>query len=318
MESVKRLTNLLRSYRNQQCVLFVGAGFSKGALRKTPTGELLQIPSGRDLIEILKEKLSEESDDLGALSELYEDQYGEHGLYTLLCSLYMAFSTTETQEKISSYKWKEIYTTNYDNVLQLCLAKNGKPFNTFTPLKRPIDVDYRTLPIIHINGFVPGSSFTDFKNEIKLTNSQYSSDDFSKSAWGARFRNDISTSPCIVFAGYSLYDLDIARILNTFEGMRERIFFIVENKPSRALEKKLLQFGEIIPIGIEGLAPIISSILADADQSYSTYFSAWEKVSLSNSIPASLRDIDVTNFWQLYTLNPIHKMWWVNSGLIAA
>nr|WP_041935474.1 SIR2 family protein [Rhizobium leguminosarum] len=164
------------------------------------------------------------------------------------------------------------------------------------PLKKPSDVDYRTLPVIHINGYIQSASFNEFKQEIKLTDSQYFSDDFSRSAWGERFRNDIITSPCIVFVGYSLFDLDVARVLNTFEGMKERIFFIIKNKPSRSLQKKLEQFGSIIEVGVEGLADIVESIRPDNAAPKIDYLSAWEKIAIPSTPARSLRDIDVIDF----------------------
>ena len=144
----RRLENLLRTHRNQQCVLFVGAGFSAAAKRYSPAAEALPIPAGRDLIKIMQEALTEDSDDLGSLSDLYETQFGEHGLYELLNKLFVARSVTATQRVIAAFDWKQIYTTNFDNVLQLSLTSVGKRFSTYTTLSRPSDVDYRTLPII--------------------------------------------------------------------------------------------------------------------------------------------------------------------------
>ncbi|MER8632533.1 SIR2 family protein [Mesorhizobium opportunistum] len=208
----------------------------------------------------------------------------------------MATAVTPSQEAICNYPWKEIYTTNYDNVVEICLAKLGRQHSVYTPLKRPADVDYETLPIIHINGYMQTASFIEFKKEIKLTDAQYFSDDFSRSAWGERFRNDIVTSPCIIFAGYSLYDLDIARILNTFEGMKERIFFVVKENPSRSLVRKLSQFGTILDIGVIGFSKIVSEISLDKVEPKRNYLSAWEQTAIPNSRGRPLRDIDVINF----------------------
>jgi len=248
------------------------------------------------LTKILKDELKEDADDLGDLSDLYEDEFGEHGLFTLLNTLFVVAGVTPTQKKISNYPWKEIYTTNYDNVLQACCIENGKRYSTYSTTKRPTDIDYRTLPLIHINGVVAGSTFNDFRREIKLTSSQYYTDDFSRSPWGERFRSDVITAPCIVFAGYSLYDLDVARILHTFEGMRERIFFVVKDSPSRAIEKKLSQFGSIITLGTAGLAQAIAEIESESYVPENRInLSAWEQVTLPTSAKP-LRDIDVANF----------------------
>ncbi|MES0090055.1 SIR2 family protein [Mesorhizobium sp. M0030] len=288
MEAIDRLTILMRTYSARQCLLFAGAGFSAGATSHNLDGSQQNVPTGRRLVKFFKDTLAEDTDDLSALSDLYQDEHGEYGLFQLL--------KTPAQISISNYPWKEIYTTNYDNVIELSLSAKNKSFGIYNPNKRPSDVDYRTLPIVHINGYIESADFKDFREEIKLTDAQYFSDDFSRSAWGERFRNDIITSPCIVFAGYSLYDLDVARVLNSFEGMKERIFFIVGETVSRSLERKLSQFGSILPIGVDGLMELINGIDLSSPAPPSLYLSAWEKVSPPTSIPRALRDIDVINF----------------------
>jgi hypothetical protein len=126
MDDVLKLKNLMRSYRNRQCVLFVGAGFSAAAKSTDLEGIEIDVPSGRRLVEYFQKELGEDSNDLSSLSDLYEDEHGEHGLYDLLKAFYVAHTVTPSQGKVSSFGWKEIYTTNYDNVIELCLTEIGK------------------------------------------------------------------------------------------------------------------------------------------------------------------------------------------------
>ncbi len=254
------------------------------------------IPAGYDLLKEINHHIDEDCTDLSEAADLYVDKFGENGLFKLLTSLYTACAITETQKKICQYRWKEIYTTNFDNVLELCCSQQGVKYSNYTPLKRPSDVDYQNLPIIHINGCIVGTNFRDFLKEIKLTNTQYFSDDFSRSTWGERFRNDIVTSPCIVFAGYSLYDIDVARVLNTFEGMHNRIFFIISSNTKRSTIKKLEKYGTVLDIGIEGLCQAISDINAETPQDNDVYFSAWEQVSIPKSAIEPPSDTDITSF----------------------
>jgi SIR2-like domain len=296
MESVERLTTLLRTYRARQCMLFVGAGFSIGATRQSKSGSKESIPAGGALTKLLQTELDEEIDDLGDLAGLYEEQFGEFRLFSILKELYVASDITEQQKTICQFEWKEIYTTNFDNVLELSLSKAGLKYSLYTPSKRPSDVDYRTLPIIHVNGSIVNTSFEEFKNEITLTDVKYMSDDFSRTSWGERFRNDIITSPCIVFVGYSLFDLDVARILKSFEGMEERIFFVTKDTPSRSTHRKLTKFGTVIPIGTNGFASIVSEILRQQIFEKQPYFSAWTNIQVPKLSHKKLRDIDVVNF----------------------
>ncbi|ACS55033.1 hypothetical protein [Rhizobium sp. WSM1325] len=133
MEAVQKLTTLMRSYRNRQCVLFAGAGFSLTAKSVDLEGNEIDVPSGRKLTEYFKSDLGEDSDDLSSLADLYEDEHGEHGLYKLLKAFYVVNTVSPSQESVCQFKWKEIYTTNYDNVIETCLGKSGQPHAVYTP-----------------------------------------------------------------------------------------------------------------------------------------------------------------------------------------
>lgn len=304
MNGLKRLESYLLRYRASQCLLFVGAGFSKEAKIVKDDGSTDTVPSGKELAEIMKFALNEETNDLSALASVYVDEFGEHGLFDLLKRKFVVSETSNDQKVVAKYNWRAIYTTNYDNVIEVCCASQGIKYSTYTSKQRPSDIDGKTLPIVHINGFIAGANFNDFLKEIKLSEVQYYTDDFSRSKWGTRFRNDVVTSPCIVFAGYSLFDLDVARILNEFEGMNERVFFVLKEEPSRAQRKKLEQFGEILTIGLSGLSSLISRIQALPQESATPYFSAWEQLEIAQQeVPPSIRDIDVVNFFMAGNLD---------------
>ncbi|WP_428350572.1 SIR2 family protein [Lichenifustis flavocetrariae] len=136
-----------------------------------------------------------------SLSSLYEDKHGEYGLYSLLKTFFVANEVTNAQRSVVRFPWKQIYTTNYDNVVDTCLSEIGTKHSIHTTSQKVSDVDSRVLPIIHINGYIQSASFSNYRKEVKLTEVQYFSDDFSRSAWGERFRTDIITSPFIVFVG---------------------------------------------------------------------------------------------------------------------
>ena len=296
MEHFERLKSLLRSHRQRQGVLFVGAGFSAEAEGHDLDGNMQKLPSARGLAKYMAGILDEDESDLMALSSLYEDKFGEHKLFTLLKSFFVANKVTQSQRSISRCPWKQIYTTNYDNVVDTCLSSDGIKHSIHTTSQNSSDIDSKILPVVHINGYIQSATFVNYKTEIKLTDFQYFSDDFSRSAWGERFRTDLITAPVIVFAGYSLYDIDVARVINSFEGMEDRIFFVVKENPSKTLIKKLEGFGRVLSIGVDAFARAVEEILSEPQMVTAKEPTAWERIHTPSIPSRQLRDIDVINY----------------------
>lgn len=93
-----------------------------------------------------------------------------------------------------------------------------------------------------------------------------------------------------------MYDLDVARIIHEFEGMRERIFFVVNEAPSRSLQRKLQNYGCVLPIGTDGLAAAIRKAASEVGGGSSISISAWDIVGLPSGTAPVIRDLDVVNF----------------------
>jgi len=291
MSGASRLASLLRSNRDRRCILFVGAGFSLGATRKVD-GVVTSPPSGRALAQMMATSLGEDTTDLGELADLYIDKFGEHGLFELLTRQMSVTNVTAEQLVITDFRWRGIYTTNYDNVIEQCLLTNGIRYTKFNSGDNPSDIDYRTVPVVHVNGTIDGTSFNNFRSTVKLSSVHYLSDDFSRSKWGERFRSDIITAPCIVFAGYSLFDLDVARVLRSFEGMKERVFFVVQKNPSKSLLLKLADFGTILNIETDGLSRMLSEFPADELRDPTPPFSAWQRIAVADGNKDRIIDLE--------------------------
>jgi hypothetical protein len=211
-----KLSLLLRRYGKAHALLFTGAGFSVGATSIAGN----PIPTGAQLIDLFKAQTGEDTDDLAILARLFSDQFGEHKLFELLTSSFRAREVASEHKAIVSFPWKSIYTTNYDDVSELAAKGTGINCQSYAFNQHPRDIDGKTFPIIHLNGYINDVTFNDFTQKIRLTNVSYLSDEISRSPWGQKFRSDILTSPCIVFIGYSMFDLDIARVVYAFPEMR--------------------------------------------------------------------------------------------------
>ena len=107
-------------------ILFLGAGFSCGG--KNRNGETL--PSASELSKRLcKEMGIPESSDLAIVSDMFIDHsvYGKgvKELISFLKKQCLALRISEAQETIINLPWRRIYTTNYDNIPEICSRKGN-------------------------------------------------------------------------------------------------------------------------------------------------------------------------------------------------
>ena len=185
-------------------VLFAGAGFSR---------ECENISSSRI---VAAEDLSERICNLGEFdtsknlmysSERYISAAPENSsnLVEFLKKNYIAKNVKPYIDKILKFKWKAIYTTNYDNVIELSFKNRGIDI---IPIDMEKDIDQlnkNKLNCIHINGFIKTLTVENLNKTFKLTNSSYCNPDgFLNSPWYTIFKRTIERCSALVFVGYSL------------------------------------------------------------------------------------------------------------------
>lgn len=67
----------------------------------------------------------------------------------------------------------------------------------------------------------------------------------------------MSIAGCAVIIGYSVYDIDIARILYSDPVLKSRLFFIEVDDIDPVLKRELEQYGTVLSIGVEQFAEIV-------------------------------------------------------------
>lgn len=109
--------------------------------------------------------------------------------------------------------------------------------------------------VVHINGSIDRLSASRLGNSFKLTTASYATDAFMGSPWAFHFRSDIRSAKAIIFVGYSMYDLDIRRILFE-EDVSDRCLFVTAPiTPDNELEAEdLADLGLLAPIGLGAFA----------------------------------------------------------------
>ena len=298
MEFAEALT-LARAGR---AVLFVGAGFScgtknaGGTTMKTGQGfsdhlaGQVGLPSGTGLMDT---------------AEAFLEQYGPDSLVAELLKEFVASELLAYQMALAKIPWKQIYSTNYDNIMEKSFKQVGLPLETVNP-----DIPVAKIPkgksvCIHLNGSIIDITPDKLQSQIKLTDTSYLTSSVADSEWGVRLRQDIDAAQAIFYVGYSTYDLDIARILFAKSGLKDKSFFVVGSNPSALLLRRIDKFGANTGLSAAELAEEIvkdkyspTSALPPPEYCLRTY-TPTEPIG-------GLTDVDVFDLFRLGRLSESH------------
>ena len=239
-------------------VLFVGSGFSRSATNLE--GQLLK--TGAQLAEFLGKEcgLSEPA----SLEDVAEHYVATHGTTKLVALLVRQFQVAELGPEHPTFgriPWKRIYTTNYDNVVELAYRDNKRPIVPIALADNIRRVREESAQCVHINGFIDDLTDETLFTTFKLTDTSYSSSTFLASPWAGQFRHDVAAANAVLFVGYSAHDLDIKRILLDTPDYVRKTFFVVGTNPSELTRNKLAKFGRVEQEDTASLSTRLSATL---------------------------------------------------------
>src|SRR6266571_2164808 len=230
-------------------LLFLGAGFSQGGVNLT--GE--PIPGGAAFTErlVTLAKVRAQNPDLHQAARAYVKVLGPDALVKLVKETFTVKAITATHRSIVSQKWRRLYTTNYDNVVEVSAAETKRAVTTVTAGAKAEDYGSKPNLCIHINGYAPSVTIDKLDTELKLTNTSYLTETFADSTWAHLFKSDVRAAKAVIFIGYSLHDLDIQRLLHADLSSKSRCVFVVRREADDLEKGTLSDFGEVFPIGVD-------------------------------------------------------------------
>lgn len=292
-------------------LLFVGAGFSKDSLnideKKPPLAADLSKKIGNLVVEALLDSLNEDeryeianNKNLMFTSDLYLNNVAnKNNLIDLLKRNYTIKAPSPSQIDICKLTWRRIYTTNYDNAIELSLAAAGKSCTSLDLTDSPQNYRDTKDICVHINGKLDKIKEDDFINRIKLSTSSYlSAEQFLDSAWCKQFKRDVENSSAVVFIGYSMYDIDVKKILFLNKHLIDKTFFITHPDASFESVYNLKTYGAVFKIGVEGFSQIAEkcNVVSQKENNVEMTF-ALSKFELKDDFSDyEIRDLDVNNF----------------------
>jgi hypothetical protein len=199
---------------------------------------------------------------LQTATEVFVQRKGEVALLSYL-TLHLGVQSVATYHELFAVpKWRRIWTTNYDAVMELAAFNVGtkiRPLSITPSIPRP---ESGTIDCVHINGYLPSANVQNLNAALVLSETAILTNRFAESQWAALLRSDMDAARAVVFAGYSVADLDITRILVAAESLQRKCVFIVGPNPGLASRTTIGKFGRIAPFaGVKAAANTIEHII---------------------------------------------------------
>lgn len=238
---------ILRAKRGNS-ILFLGSGL--GFYAKNEDGEA--IPSGRILGEMLCEELGEPPTKytLSQAADIFSDERTPEALERYLRLKLTEISFDNDLSELCSVPWLRIYTTNYDTVIERAYEDAKSKYVSYRLQDDHSAAPVGSTPIVHIHGKLDERPALD---GLILGDQSYLENRSIESHWYHIFLNDVAHSDSIIFLGYSLSDLDLARIIFSRPELHDKIVIIAAPDADARELARLGKFGSAQPLGYGGV-----------------------------------------------------------------
>jgi len=238
----------------QSSILFLGSGFSLGATNVANGSP----PNGRGLRRHFLNQLGLPLDtdyDIQVLAE----EFAEEDAQKLRDELYGLFRLTKLtggQTMILDQPWRRIYTTNYDDAVELHRSGKGPPNAFDVSQPRP-----RKMPngaVVHLHGSIGLVTPENVRESIVLGEASYVNQYLVRSPWYDQFQRDLAFASSLFIVGYHLADYHIAALLLQNPAVAERTTFIQGPNRDEIFLRRTARYGRTMFIGTDGFANAVA------------------------------------------------------------
>lgn len=283
----ERLIECIEHALSGSAICFLGAGFS--TLARDSSGKL-QVPGTFDLTEELWQRAGtpkEEGATLTDLADFFEMNGKIELLRQHLISRLTLTAPSEAQRNVLSLPWRAIFTTNFDDVVERCL--NSTRIQVVSPGKSPTYIRTDLTPVYYLHGRALDLIESANDPRIVISESNYLYLKERNADTYASFVNEVHAASQIFFIGYSIKDADVAaRILSFGESLRKKSLVVCGEGAGAVAISRLQKFGEVAPIGVEGISREISLIRqrqpAVIGKPKLTFLRAADRVSMKSEV----------------------------------
>lgn len=242
-------------------ILFLGAGFSIGAINLRNRNFLVGTGIANHFADLSKLPKGTSLEDA---SEEFVQKSGTDALIREIQNEFTAKDVCDYHRLVASLPWKRVYTTNYDNVFELAAQQKNKRVTTVTMSEDIYKIPKDHTICVHLNGYVRSLDRQKIGSELKLTEASYVTASIAETSWAGLLRQDIKLASAVFFLGYSLYDLDIKRIIAETVDDKKKLFFYIGPTPDDATKRRASRYGNILTESTESFV----SLTREVAQSY--------------------------------------------------
>ncbi len=201
-----KLSELVNQIQIDRTILLFGAGSS------IPSGS----PSVGKLISKISETFSIDKDDfsLSEIASIAEEKSSRHKLILTLRECFLKVRPTGALKNLPLYDWANIYTTNYDTLIEQVYKDREKALTTYAS-----NFDFTIQPIpeatklYKLHGTIDKDVSDGRQDRIILTESDYDQTHEYQTALFTALQYDLNQSELIII-GYSLKDPEIKSLVN--------------------------------------------------------------------------------------------------------
>lgn len=192
---------LRQALERGDCVLFLGAGIGSHYKlqngKPSPNGSEL----GQELISHFKLGIPATTD-LPRVAQLVEVRNERADLDAYIKKTFASLVPDEHIQWLTTFRWRSIFTTNYDMGLEQAYKLNGNPLQNPVPISATADLRYTDnhvdVPIFHLHG----TPYNPCPSPIVITQADYTRyQEHRKMLWD-RLKIDSATST-MLYVGYS-------------------------------------------------------------------------------------------------------------------
>ncbi|HRI76626.1 MAG TPA: SIR2 family protein [Alphaproteobacteria bacterium] len=200
------LHSFIRTISPENTVLLFGAGAS------IPSGA----PSVPQLVTHLSERFKQDARNfsLSEISELIEKRSGDRRtLIAEVRNLYGKILPTGGLLNLPLYNWKSLYTTNYDELIEVVYDRRGKDLQVYSS-----NYDFTShtksgiTKLFKIHGTIKKDICDGHKERLILTTTDYDNTEDYRNYLFDRLKSDLAEANLVII-GHSLQDVDVKEIV---------------------------------------------------------------------------------------------------------
>lgn len=243
-------------------VCLLGAGFATAG--KDHAGK--DIPSTSDLILEIKTAIGLEHEQVGNLADIADYCENQADLQLKLRKLLLARLTlcqpSPEQRAVINVPWRSIFTTNFDDIVEACIIDDTKQI--ITPTSSGLIRSPTATPIYYMHGRARDMLETSVDPRLVLSERNYLRLHEDNRELYAQLQNELFAAKYIVLIGYSLRDLEVARIfIEAGHAFRDKTLIVTRDSESTFALARLKKFGQVETIGLAGFANALTSATAN-------------------------------------------------------